>query len=90
MWNQQAKTPASFSQTPVFLVFITFYFNQANGEKTKFSLGLFNKFRTVKTLDKRNKRLKMPEESLVILFAKQLKKSLLALRLLASLGEAER
>jgi len=86
MWNQQAKTPASFANTGFFGLH-TFYFNQANGEKTKFrwdiqpSLG-------VKTLDK-EQAAKMPEEFLVDTFAKQLKEGPVSFTIMASLGEAE-
>jgi len=41
----------------------TFYFNQANGEKTKF-VGYSTKFRAVKILDK-EQAAKMPGNSLV-------------------------
>ncbi|MFB0912364.1 MAG: catalase, partial [Glaciecola sp.] len=86
MWNQQAKTPASWANTGFFGLH-TFYFNQANGEKTKFrwdiqpSLG-------VKTLDK-DDAAKMPEEFLVDTFAKQLKEGIVSFTILASLGQAE-
>jgi catalase len=86
MWNQQAQTPASWANTGFFGLH-TFYFNQANGEKTKFrwdiqpSLG-------VKTLDK-DEAAKMPEEFLVDTFAKQLKEGIVSFTIMASLGEAE-
>jgi catalase len=86
MWNQQAQTPASWANTGFFGLH-TFYFNQANGEKTKFrwdiqpSLG-------VKTLDK-DEAAKMPEEFLVDTFAKQLKEGVVSFTIMASLGEAE-
>ncbi len=86
MWNQQAQTPASWANTGFFGLH-TFYFNQANGEKTKFrwdiqpSLG-------IKTLDK-DEAAKMPEEFLVDTFAKQLKEGIVSFTIMASLGEAE-
>ena len=86
MWNQQAKTPASFANTAFFGLH-TFYFDNANGEKTKFrwdiqpSLG-------VKTLDK-DEAAKMPETFLADTFAKQLKEGTVSFTIMASLGEAE-
>jgi catalase len=86
MWNQQAKTPASFANTGFFGLH-TFYFNQANGEKTKFrwdiqpSLG-------VKTLDK-DEAAEMPDEFLVDTFTKQLKEGAVSFTIMASLGEEQ-
>jgi catalase len=86
MWNQQAQTPVSYANTGFFGLH-TFYFNQANGEKTKFrwdiqpSLG-------VKTLDK-DEAAAMPEEFLVDTFTQQLKDEVVSFKIMASLGEAE-
>lgn len=86
MWNQQAKTPASYANTAFFGLH-TFYFDQAGGEKTKFrwniqpSLG-------VKTLEK-DEAAKMPTEFLADTFAKQLKEGTVSFTIMASLGEAQ-
>jgi catalase len=86
MWNKMAKTPASFANTPFFGLH-TFYFDQPNGQKTKFrwdiqpSLG-------VKTLEKAEAA-KMPNEFLADTFAQQLKDETVRFTIMASLGEAE-
>lgn len=86
MWNQKAKTPASYANTAFFGLH-TFYFDNAKGEKTKFrwdiqpSLG-------VKVLEK-DEAAKMPNEFLNDTFAKQLKEGEVSFTIMASLGEAE-
>lgn len=86
LWNKTAKTPASFANTEFFGLH-TFYFEQSNGQKTKFrwniepSLG-------VKTLEKAEVA-KMPSEFLADTFAQQLKDSKVSFTIMASLGEAE-
>jgi catalase len=86
MWNQQAKTSASFANTAFFGLH-TFYFSQANGEKTKFrweiqpSLG-------VKTLSK-EEAAQMPEAFLKDTFAKQLSEGKVSFTIMASLGEEQ-
>ena len=86
LWNKTSKTAASFANTE-FFGFHTFYFEQTNGQKTKFrwhiepSLG-------VKTLEK-SEADKMPTEFLVDTFAKQLKNETISFTIMASLGEAQ-
>ncbi|MBA6233004.1 MULTISPECIES: catalase family peroxidase [unclassified Colwellia] len=86
MWNKTAKTAASFANTAFFGLH-TFYFDQPNGQKTKFrwniqpSLG-------VKTLEKAEAA-KMPNEFLADTFAQQLKDETVRFTIMASLGEAE-
>ena len=86
MWNQTAKTAASFANTAFFGIH-TFYFEQPNGQKTKFrwdiqpSLG-------VKTLDKKQAA-EMPTEFLADTLAQQLKQDTVSFTIMASLGEAQ-
>jgi catalase len=86
MWNQTAKTPASFANTEFFGIH-TFYFEQSNGQKTKFrwnikpSLG-------VKTMQKAEAANK-PTEFLADTFAQQLKNETVGFTIMASLGEVE-
>jgi catalase len=85
MWNQTAKTPASYANTAFFGLH-TFYFDTASGQKTKFrwdiqpSLG-------VHTLEK-DEADKMPTEFLDDAFAKQLKDETVSFSIMASIGEA--
>jgi catalase len=86
MWNQTAKTPASYANTAFFGIH-TFYFEQSDGQKTKFrwdiqpSLG-------VKTLEK-DEAAKMPTEFLADTLGQQLKDETVSFTIMASLGEAE-
>jgi catalase len=86
MWNQTAKTPASYANTEFFGLH-TFYFEPSNGQKTKFrwnikpSLG-------VKTMEKAEAANK-PTEFLADTFAQQLKNETVRFTIMASLGEAE-
>ncbi|MFT4810961.1 MAG: catalase [Arenicella sp.] len=86
IWNQTAKTPASYANTAFFGIH-TFYFDQSNGQKTKFrwdiqpSLG-------VKILEKEEVA-KMPTEFLDDTFGQQLKEKTVSFTLMASLGEAQ-
>jgi catalase len=84
MWNQQAKTPASFANTGFFGLH-TFYFNHTSGEKTKFRWDIQPTL-GVKALDK-DQAAKMPEEFLVDTFAKQLKEDTISFKIMANLGE---
>lgn len=84
MWNQSAKTPASYANTAFFGLH-TFYFNTDSGQKTKFrwniqpSLG-------VKTLEKEQAD-EMPELFLDDTFAAQLKNETISFTIMASIGE---
>jgi catalase len=86
MWNRTAKTPSSFANTEFFGIH-TFYFEQENGQKTKFrwnvkpSLG-------VKTLEK-SEAANMPAEFLADTLAKQLKDETVRFTIMASLGESQ-
>jgi len=86
MWNKTAKTAASFANTEFFGLH-TFYFAQANGQKTKFRWNIVPSL-GVKTLDK-SEADKMPTEFLVDTFAKQLKNETISFTIMASLGEAQ-
>jgi catalase len=86
IWNRTAKTPASFANTEFFGIH-TFYFEQDNGQKTKFrwnvtpSLG-------VKTLEK-SETANMPTEFLADTLAKQLKDETVRFTIMASIGELQ-
>jgi catalase len=86
MWNQQAKTPASYANTEFFGLH-TFFFNKANGEKTKFRWNIEPTL-GVKTLEKEDAD-KMPAEFLADTLAKQLKEGKVSFTIMASLGEPE-
>lgn len=86
MWNKTAKTALSYANTEFFGIH-TFYFEQPNGNKTKFrwhiepSLG-------VKTLEK-SEAAKMPTHFLADTLAQQLNDNTVSFKIMASLGEPE-
>ncbi|MDG1750803.1 MAG: catalase family peroxidase [Thalassotalea sp.] len=86
MWNKTAKTALSYANTEFFGIH-TFYFEQPNGNKTKFrwhiepSLG-------VKTLEK-SEAAKMPTRFLADTLAQQLNDNTVSFKIMASLGEPE-
>ncbi|MFQ3248723.1 catalase family peroxidase [Glaciecola sp.] len=86
MWNQQAKTPASFANTEFFGLH-TFFFNKASGDKTKFRWNIVPSL-GVKTLEK-DEASNMPAEFLADTFAKQLKEGKVSFTIMASIGEPE-
>jgi catalase len=86
MWNQTAKTPASYANTQFFGLH-TFYYDNADKERTKYrweivpSLG-------VKTLEK-DEAAKMPAEFLADTFAKQLADGEVSFSIVANIGQPE-
>ncbi len=86
MWNQKAKTPASFANTAYFGLH-TFYFDSSSGQKTKFRWDIQPDL-GVKTLEK-DEAAKMPTAFLDDAFAKQLKDETVSFTIMASIGEAE-
>lgn len=86
MWNQTAKTPASYANTAFFGIH-TFYFTNQQGTKTKFRWDIQPDL-GVKTLEK-DEAAKMPKEFLADTFAQQLQDGTISFSVMASLGEAE-
>jgi catalase len=86
MWNQTAKTPASYANTAFFGIH-TFYFDQSNGQKTKFRWDIQPAL-GVKTLEK-EEAAKMPTEFLADTLSQQLKESAVSFTIMASLGEPQ-
>nr|WP_269447194.1 catalase [Colwellia sp. PAMC 20917] len=86
MWNQNAKTAASFANTEFFGLH-TFYFEQSNDQKTKFRWNIEPSLGG-KTLEKEEVA-NMPTEFLADTFAQQLKDKTVRFTIMASLGEAQ-
>jgi catalase len=86
MWNQNAKTAASFANTEFFGLH-TFYFDQANEQQTKFRWNIKPNL-GVKTLEKAEAD-SMPTEFLADAFAQQLNDETVSFSIMASLGEAQ-
>jgi catalase len=86
MWNQTAKTPASYANTAFFGIH-TFYFEQPSSKKTKFRWNIQPNL-GVKTLEKED-AIKMPTEFLADTFSQQLKEETVSFTIMASLGEAQ-
>jgi catalase len=86
MWNQNAKTAASFANTEFFGLH-TFYFDQPNEKQTKFRWNIKPNL-GVKTLEKAELD-SMPTEFLADTFAQQLNDETVSFSIIASLGEAQ-
>jgi catalase len=86
MWNQTAKTPASYANTAFFGIH-TFYFDQSSAQKTKFRWDIQPNL-GVKTLEK-DEAAKMPTEFLAATLGQQLQDETVSFTIMASLGEAE-